>query len=201
MKSGPADPSEALLGSAEPFSHPVPGSGSLMKSGLADPSGADRLMKSGPADPSGADRLMKSGHAEPSGADRLMKSGHAEPSGADRTMQMCHAIFSQLKLQHRGVEECKMDTAMGRLFKKMQAQYTTVLEQKDAFGDAVYTDFNDWLGQTFSNQKVDPMLPTPQETFKLRLQDLYKRCFRHWVSRSQSWMSNTRITLHREVVP
>ena len=80
---------------------------------------------------------------------------------------------------------------METLFQKMKEQYTTLMEQKDSFGDSVYTDLNDWLGQTFSNQKFDPREPAPQEKFKLGLQDLYKKC----------WMSSARITLQRDLLP
>lgn len=68
-----------------------------------------------------------------------------------------------------------MGTPMETVYQKMKEQYTTLMDQKDSFGEAVYTDLNDWLGQT-SNREFDPKEPTPQETFKLRLQDLYKRC-------------------------
>ena len=69
-----------------------------------------------------------------------------------------------------------MGTSMETVYQKMKEQYTTLMEQKASFRDSVYTDLNDWLGQTFSNLKFDPREPTPQETFKLSLQDLYKKC-------------------------
>ena len=69
-----------------------------------------------------------------------------------------------------------MGTDIGGLVTKLKTHYTSILEQKDAQGDAYYTDLNDWMAQEFPKDAAQTSVDKRRDLL-VSMRDLYnKRC-------------------------